>query len=87
MGKIDLIEAIKEELDRLIEQYGNNPIFIRYMLILADIMDIIPLSFEEKQTILQILIYQGEIIKLERLNRTLNKHLYKCYTEDIGAKI
>jgi len=71
MEKVDLIEAIKEEFDRLIEQYVNNPIFTRYMLILADIMDLIPLSFEEKQAILQILIYQGEIIKLERIDRYL----------------
>jgi len=81
------IENIKEELDEWIDKYANNSIFTNYLLLIGDIMDLLPLNFEQKQALLYILLLEGEVVKIERLNRSLNKHLYRRYTEDIGTEI
>jgi len=65
------VDVVFEELDKLLDKYAKNPTFIHYLLTVADIMDLLPLDFEDKQNLLYILILQGEIIKLEWIDKIL----------------
>jgi len=77
------VESLKEELDEWLEKYANNPIFVNYLLLVGDIMDLLPLSFEQKQALLYILLLEGEVVKIERLNRSLNRTFNKDKVEEI----
>ncbi|UTU47218.1 hypothetical protein [Archaeal virus sp.] len=77
------IESLKEELDGWLDKYANSPVFTNYLLIIADIMDLLPLDIDRKQAILYILLLQGEILRLERLNRCLNREYNKDMVEEI----
>jgi hypothetical protein len=67
------IKALVEELETIIDSHSDQE-FVRYLLIVAQIMDLLPISFEWKQDILYALLLQGEILELERVNRSLNSH-------------
>jgi hypothetical protein len=74
------IKALIEELETIIESHNQE--FIRYLLIIAQIMDLLPIPFEWKQDILYTLLLQGEILELEKVNRSLNSH-FKDMVEGI----
>jgi hypothetical protein len=66
------VKALVEELENIIESHNQE--FIRYLLVIAQIMDLLPIPFTWKQDILYALLLQGEIIELEKVNRCLNSH-------------
>ena len=63
-------EALVEELEDIIDSYNEE--FVRYLLLVAQIMDLLPIPFTWKQDILRALYLQGEISKIEELDRCLN---------------
>jgi len=63
-------EALVEELENIIDSHNEE--FVRYLLLVAQIMDLIPINFQWKQDILRALYLQGEISKIEELDRCLN---------------
>ena len=63
-------EALVEELEYIIDSHNEE--FTRYLLLMAQIMDLLPIKFEWKQSILRALYLQGEISKIEELDRCLN---------------
>jgi len=67
------VKALVEELELIIESH-DDPNFSRYLLVVAQIMDLLPVPFEWKQDILYVLLLQGEILELEKVNRSLNSH-------------
>ena len=77
------VESLKQEMEEWVDEYADNPVFVNYLLLIADIMDLLPLRFEQKQAILYILLLQGEVIKLEHLNRSLNRIYNKDKVEEI----
>jgi len=66
------IKALVEELENIIESHNQE--FIRYLLVIAQIMDLLPIPFTWKQDILYALLLEGEIVELEKVNRCLNSH-------------
>ena len=66
------IKSLVEELENTVESHDEE--FIRYLLIIAQIMDLLPIPFTWKQDILYALLLQGEILELEKVNRSLNIH-------------
>lgn len=66
------VKALVEELENIIESHNQE--FIRYLLVIAQIMDLLPIPFTWKQDILYALLLQGEIVELEKVNRCLNSH-------------
>jgi len=73
MSNEENIKSLVEELEAIVESHSN-PDFTRYLLIVAEIMDLLPIPFTWKQDILYALLLQGEILELEKVNRSLNIH-------------
>jgi hypothetical protein len=67
------VKALIEELETIIESHSDIN-FVKYLLIIAQIMDLLPIPFSWKQDILYALLLQGEILELEKVNRCLNSH-------------
>ena len=72
MDSKENVKALVEELENIIESHNQE--FIRYLLVIAQIMDLLPIPFTWKQDILYALLLQGEIVELEKVNRCLNSH-------------
>jgi len=67
------VKTLVEELEFIIESY-DDPNFSRYLLLVAQVIDLLPISFKWKQDILYVLLLQGEILEIEKLNRCRYSH-------------